>query len=129
MTTPRQINERHFGDAKGLTKPLNDVLHDIQLRLTALEDRKELVVLGTREFRLPVDSTTPPLEFQLPDDFTPLVVFPLELRPARSGVLDVLAQPASYSIDISGNIVQVRSIQTSSPTGGAWTLTLGAIRG
>lgn len=140
--TPTLLRESSFAGAAGLQGPLNDLLRQLQLRLSALEQAQGIVLLGPRRIFLPVAGGTAPesaVDFQLPEDFTPAAVFLVSLEAADVGKMDVTITPAAITYEVIGaqgsaigrvsNIVRVLRINTTTTTGVALNLTLGAIRG
>lgn len=130
--TPSLLREDLFRGSPALQSPLNDVLKDVQLRLAALEAAQGFVLLGPRRILLPVSTAVDPataVDFQLPEGFTPSAVFLVALEAADVGKMDVLITPAAITYEITGNLVRVTRINTTTTTGVGLNLTLGAIRG
>lgn len=130
--TPTLLRESSFKGAEGLQGPLNDMLRQLQLRLSVLEQAQGVVLLGPRRVILPVSTAVDPatgVDFQLPEDFTPAAVFLVAIEAADVGKMDVAITPAAITYEVTGSIVRVTRINTTISTGVALNLTLGAIRG
>ena len=56
IRTPVALRSESFKGAEGLQAPLNDLLAQIQERLSAVEQRQEWVALGPLEVTLPIDA-------------------------------------------------------------------------
>ena len=76
------LRSESFKGAEGLQAPLNDLLGQLQERLSAVEQRQEWVALGPQEVTLPIDVYTGnlPVDFSPPPGFTPGVAFVLQLK-------------------------------------------------
>jgi hypothetical protein len=130
--TPALLRESSFKGAEALQSPLNQLLKDMQSRLTVLEQAQGVVLLGPRRIFLPVAGGTTPesaVDFQLPEGFTPRAVFLVSLEAADVGKMDVTITPAAITYEVTGSVVRVMRINTTIATGVALNLTLGAIRG
>lgn len=129
-TTPTELRAESFKGAEGLAKPLNNMLVDLQRRLSLLEARQEVALLEPRIVSLPIDVTSSPesaVSFALPVGFTPTKVFLVSLELSDSPLATTI-QPTAFEYVIDTGQVRVQRLTTTSSTLYRYRLTLGVFR-
>ena len=130
IRTPVVLRSESFKGAEGLQAPLNDLLSQLQERLSAVEQRQEWVALGPLEVTLPIDAiagSTLPVDFSPPPGFTPGVAFVLQLEPLeQQGATAISPIGAEFTID--GGRVRLLRLTTATSTSFRYLLTIGVTR-
>lgn len=131
MTTPTTLREESFEGAEGLREPLNDLLSQMQVRLSKLEARQEWATLGPLQVELPIDDYTTPgsgVDFAPPPGFTPGIVFVAALESLDAPGVPVI-NPVGAEFLVDDGRVRVVRLTTATATGFRYLLTLGVTRG
>ena len=129
VRTPTVLRSESFKGAEGLQAPLNDLLSQLQERLSVVEQRQEWVALGPLEVTLPIDVYTGGLgvDFSPPPGFTPGVAFVLQLEPLEQ-VGAAAINPIGAEFTIDGGRVRLLRLTTATSTSFRYLLTIGVTR-